>query len=88
MNKRKVAYANAPKDIALALKGAEIIDDFLPPPEELVFKVPKVKVTMSMSTRTVNIFKTYAKKNNLSYQTMINEVVDRYAQKYQKALTA
>jgi predicted DNA binding CopG/RHH family protein len=88
MNKKKVVYAKAPKNIARALEESEVIEDFLPPPEKLIFKVPKVKVTMSMNTNTVNIFKAYAQKHNLSYQTMINEVVDKYAKKYQKTLTA
>jgi len=30
----------------------------------------------------VDFFKRYAKKNNVKYQTMINEVLDRYAQRF------
>ena len=82
MSKEKVAYTKAPKSIAAALKGAKAISDFLPPPEELVLKESKVKVTIALSNRSVEFFKTNAKKYNTKYQTMIYEVLDRYAQTY------
>jgi hypothetical protein len=34
-----------------------VINDFLPPPSELVFKKDTVKVTLSLSRRSVNFFK-------------------------------
>ena len=82
MSKEKITYTKAPKSIAAALKEAKVINDFLPPPEELVLKEPKVKVTIVLSNRSVEFFKTHAKKNNTKYQTMIYEVLDRYAQNY------
>jgi len=82
MNKDKAVYTKAPKDIAAALKDAKAISDFLPPPEELVLKEAKVKVTIALSNRSVEFFKAHAKKNNTKYQTMIYEVLDRYAQNY------
>ena len=82
MKREKVAYTNAPKNIAAALKNAKAISDFLPPPEELVLKESKVKVTISLSSRSVDFFKKHAKKNNTKYQTMIFEVLDRYVQNY------
>jgi hypothetical protein len=36
--------------------------DFLPPPEELVFKEDNVKVTLGLSNRSVEFFKREAKK--------------------------
>ncbi|MCL2218874.1 MAG: CopG family transcriptional regulator [Chitinispirillia bacterium] len=88
MNKNKAEYTAAPPRVSKALEEAVIIEDFLPPPEELVFKRPKVKITMAMNSGTIDILKTYAKKHNVKYQTMINEIVDRYAQRYKKTLTA
>ena len=82
MSKEKVAYTKARKNIAAALEGAKAISDFLPPPEELVLKESKVKVTIALSNRSVEFFKKHAKENNTKYQTMIYEVLDRYAQNY------
>jgi len=82
MSKEKITYNDAPKDIAKSLKRAKVIPDFLPPPEELVLKEPRVKVTISLTSRSVNFFKKHAKKNNTGYQTLINEVLDRYARSY------
>ena len=82
MSKEKIIYNEAPTDIAKSLKRAKVIPDFLPPPEELVLKEPRVKITISLSSRSVNFFKEQAKKNNTGYQVLINEVLDRYARNY------
>lgn len=55
------------------------IKDFLPPPSELVFPKDEIKVTLSLSRRSVAFFKREAKKNGAKYQRMIRELVDRYA---------
>ena len=81
--KKKITYVDAPADIDDALKNAREIPDFLPPPGELVLKESKVKVTIALSSRSVDFFKKHAKKNNTKYQTMIYEVLDRYAANYQ-----
>jgi hypothetical protein len=47
MNKRKVIYAEAPNSISREIAEGEVVDDFLPPPEELVRKEPKVKITIT-----------------------------------------
>ncbi len=80
--KKKTIYTNAPDDVTDLLSSAEKIFDFLPPPDQLVKKNPKIKVTITLNSRSVEFFKKYAKKNNVKYQTMINEVLDQYAQKY------
>ena len=80
--KRKIIYTEAPVDISGAIAKGEIIDDFLPPPEKLVRKEPKIKITITLNSGSVNFFKKHAKKNNVKYQTMINEVLDKYVQKY------
>ena len=80
--KKKTIYTNAPDDISESLGSAEKTFDFLPPPDQLVKKNPKIKVTITLNSRSVEFFKKYAKKNNVKYQTMINEVLDQYAQKY------
>jgi len=57
MNKRKVNYTEAPKSISRAITEGEIAMDFLPPPEELVRKEPKVKITITLNTRSVDFLK-------------------------------
>ena len=80
--KRKTIYTEAPVDVSGAISKGEIIADFLPPPEKLLRKEPKVKITITLNSGSVDFFKRYARKNNVKYQTMINEVLDRYVQKY------
>jgi predicted DNA binding CopG/RHH family protein len=87
MNKRKVIYAEAPKSISREIAEGEIIADFLPPPEELIRKEPKVKITITLNSGSVDFFKKSARKNNTKYQTMINEVLDKYVQKYKNRMT-
>jgi predicted DNA binding CopG/RHH family protein len=82
MNKKKIIYANAPKYISRAISSGEIIADFLPPPEKLVRKEPKVKITITLNSGSVDFFKKQAQKNHVKYQTMINEVLDKYVQIY------
>jgi len=82
--KQKIIYTEAPKDISKAITEGEIIADFLPPPEELIRKEPKVKITITLNSGSVDFFKKYAQKNKVKYQTMINEVLDKYVQRYKK----
>jgi len=60
----------------------KIIKDFLPPPDQLILKEDGVKVTISLSQRSVDFFKTHAKKSNTSYQRMIRRLLDEYAMRY------
>lgn len=65
-----------------ALDSAVLIDDFLPSPSELVKKTTKEKITISIDSECVSFFKSEAKKNHTKYQTMMNEVLSRYAKRY------
>jgi predicted DNA binding CopG/RHH family protein len=56
-----------------------LMKDFLPPPSELVLKDDNVKVTLSLSRRSLDFFKREAKKQRVPYQRMIRALVDRYA---------
>ena len=88
MNKRKVMYTEAPKNISREITEGEIAADFLPPPEELIRKEPKVKITITLNSGSIDFFKKHARKNNVKYQVMINEVLDRYVQKYKEKIMA
>ncbi len=80
--KKKITYTEAPQSIEVSLSQAVVVKDFLPPPEKLFRKEPKIKITIALNRKSVAFFKSSAKKNHTKYQTMINEILDRYVQKY------
>jgi predicted DNA binding CopG/RHH family protein len=58
-----------------------IIEDFLPPPEDLVLREDNVKVTLSLSRRSIDFFKREARARRIPYQRMIRTLIDTYAEK-------
>ena len=62
-------------------KIGPVVKDFLPPPDKLVLRESNVKVTLSLSSRSVDFFKRAAKKQHVPYQRMIRALVDAYAEK-------
>ncbi|NGP52510.1 hypothetical protein [Thioalkalivibrio sp. XN8] len=66
---------------------ARVVRDFLPSPEELVVGEEGVKVTISLSRRSVDFFKAVAERNHTSYQRMIRRLLDEYTDQYQDDLT-
>lgn len=77
---KKIKYSNEP------IK-AEVIRDFLPSPEQLVVGEEGIKVTISLSRRSVDFFKEAAERNHTSYQRMIRRLLDTYADQYRGDLT-
>jgi len=63
---------------------AKIIKDFLPPPEELAFREEGVKVTIALSKKSVEFFKSEATKHHTQYQRMIRRLIDTYVETYDK----
>lgn len=61
---------------------AEVIRDFLPSPDQLVLGEGGVKVTISLSRRSIDFFKAAAERNHTSYQRMIRRLLDAYADQY------
>ena len=72
MKKKTIKYTN--KSV-----NAKVINDFLPDPKDLVFKEDNVKVTLSLSKKSINFFKKQSEKFNTHYQTMIRSLLDQYA---------
>lgn len=81
-NTTKINYTEAPEDAEKALDEAAIIADILPSPEELVRKTAKEKITIAIDKKSLDLYKSYAKKHNAKYQSMINDVVSVYADKF------
>ena len=55
-----------------------IVPDFLPLPQELVFKEESVEVTVSLNKASLEFFKQEANKRNIQYQEIIQHLLDRY----------
>ncbi len=77
----KIRYTEEP------LGNLRVIPDFLPPPEDLVFRDEGVKVTIALSKRSVEFFKGEARKHNTQYQRMIRRLLDAYVECYSRPLT-
>ena len=75
MSNRTVRYS------AGEIGRARVIDDFLPAPADLVPREENVKVTLSLSRRSLDFFKREAKKRRVPYQRMIRALVDTYAER-------
>ena len=65
----------------------KVVRDFLPRPEDLVFRDEGVKVTIALSKRSVEFFKGEARKHNTQYQRMIRRLLDAYAEHHSRRLT-
>jgi hypothetical protein len=58
-----------------------VIKDPLPAPADLVLRADNVKVTLSLSRRSLDFFKREARKRRVPYQRMIRALVDTYAER-------
>ncbi len=75
MSSRTVRYT------AGEIGRVRVIEDFLPPPAALVPREDNVKVTLSLSRRSLDFFKREARKRRVPYQRMIRALVDTYAER-------
>ena len=73
--KSKIKYTNEPLEM-------EVVEDFLPPPNQLALKQDTVKVTIGLSKPTVDFFKAQARQNHTQYQKMIRRLLDLYAARF------
>ena len=72
----KTKYTNEP------IGEYRVVPDFLPPPHQLAFRDEGVKVTIALSKRSVEFFKSHAAKNQTQYQRMIRQLLDAYVDAY------
>jgi len=75
---KKIRYTDEPIE-------AKIIPDFLPPPGELILKEDNIKVTLTLSRKSVSFFKRQANRHHTGYQTMIRSLLDRYMGHFEDA---
>ncbi len=74
--KKKIKYSDE------NIGKVEVVKDFLPKPEELIFKEDTVKVTLNLSISSVKFFKGIARKHRSQYQKVIRNLLDRYTSHY------
>ena len=76
--KKKALYSDGP------IGDVKVVRDFLPAPEDLVFKEDQIKVTIGLSRSSVDFFKQEAKKNHTQYQKMIRRLLDLYVAQHKE----
>ena len=68
----KIKYTDEP------LGKVQVVADFLPSPAELAFREEGVKVTLALSKKSIEFFKSEATKHHTQYQRMIRRLLDAY----------
>lgn len=74
--KKKIKYSDK------KIGEVKAVKDFLPKPEELVFKEDTVKVTLNLSRSSIEFFKGIARKHGSQYQKVIRNLLDNYTSHY------
>jgi len=74
--KKREKFEDAPKG------EITVIDDFLPPPSQLVRKEDTVKVTSEYTRSSIEFLKKEAKKAKVPYQRMLRALVDKYVEQH------
>lgn len=69
--KKKIVYTDEPIE-------AKVIENFLPSPDKLIFREKKKRVTLTLSEKSLDFFKSVATKHGASYQAMIRRLIDYY----------
>jgi predicted DNA binding CopG/RHH family protein len=68
----KIKYTNE------SIGEPKVVRDFLPSPAELAFRDEEVKITIALSRKSVEFFKSEAAKADTQYQRMIRRLLDAY----------
>lgn len=74
--KKKIKYSDE------KIGDVEIVKDFLPRPEDLVYKEDTIKVTLNLSKSSIEFFKEIAQKHGSQYQKVIRNLLDSYTSHY------
>ncbi len=77
----RIKYTNEP------IGKVEIVPDFLPSPAELAFREEGTKVTLALSRKSVDFFKSQASKHHTQYQRMIRRLLDSYVESQEALAT-
>jgi len=74
----RVKYTDEPLE-------ARLVSDFLPKPENLILREKKTRVTLTLTEKSLDFFKSAAKKHGASYQAMIRRLIDYYVANQKRA---
>lgn len=78
MNEQTVCYTKG------EIGKVRVVEDFLPAPVALVAAEDNVKVTLSLTRRSIAFFNREAGKRRVLYQRMIRALVDEYTERLGK----
>lgn len=78
----RIRYTNEP------IGEPRVVKDFLPSPAELAFREEDVKITITLSKKSVEFFKSEAAKADTQYQRMIRRLLDAYVEAHAKEQSA
>lgn len=70
----KILYSDEP------MGEPRVIADFLPSPAQLAAREDEVKITLSLSRKSVDFFKLEAERLHTPYQRMIRRLLDAYVE--------
>lgn len=70
----KIRYSREP------MGEPRVIADFLPSPAQLAARDEEVKITLSLSRKSVDFFKAEAERLHTPYQRMIRRLLDAYVE--------
>lgn len=76
---KKVTYTDEP------IGHVKVIADFLPSPADLAFHDEGVKITLALSKKSVEFFKSEAAKHHTQYQRMIRRLLDAYVDSHSRS---
>lgn len=74
----RIKYTNEP------IGEPRVIKDFLPSPAELAFRDEDVKITITLSKKSVDFFKSEAARADTQYQRMIRRLLDAYVEAHSR----
>lgn len=62
-----------------------LVPDFLPSPAELALRNEQTKVTIALSSESVDFFKEAARQHHMQYQKIIRQLLDDYVARHKRA---
>ena len=65
-----------------------LVKDFLPPPEKLVFKNLRRKITITLEQESIDFFKLESKRLGVPYQRMIRNLLHEYVDSRRRSNTS
>ena len=75
---------NKKTEVHETFQNLQKFEEFLPKPDELVYKEETIKVTLNLTKNSISFFKAQAKRHKTQYQKMIKGLLDHYVALFEK----